>query len=155
MPAEISGELNAAGMRFALVVSRFNSLVTQELLNGALDTLKRHGADPDEQTVLWAPGGWELPLVAQCAAKKGGVDGLIVLGCVMKGQTANNEYIANEIAKALGQLSLHHGIPVAYGVLTPNSLEQALERAGLKMGNKGAEAAAAAIEMVSLLRKLQ
>lgn len=154
MPKEIQGGLNADGMRFALIVSRFNSLVTQELLNGALDALKRHGASPDDQTVIWAPGSWELPMVTQKAIDRGGIDGVIVLGCVMQGQTTHNQYIAAEVSKGLAQLSLQARLPVTFGVLTPNSLEQALDRAGMKMGNKGSEAAEAAIEMVSLMKEI-
>ena len=155
MPKELQGDLNASGMRFALVISRFNSLVTEELLKGAMDSLTRHGANPDDQLVVWAPGGWELPLtVRMVLATQKNLDGVIVLGCVMKGATTHNEYIAAEVAKGLAQAGLETKLPVTFGVLTPNSVEQALERSGLKMGNKGSEAANAAIEMVSLIRKM-
>ncbi|MBX3728824.1 MAG: 6,7-dimethyl-8-ribityllumazine synthase [Candidatus Sumerlaeia bacterium] len=154
MPRVIEGSLDAKGLKFALVVSRFNSLVTEELLKGALDTLARHGANPEHQTVVRVPGGWELPVVVKAVLEKGGVDGVIALGCVMKGQTTHNDTIVAEASKGLGQLAMATGIPVTFGVLTPNSLEQALERAGLKMGNKGSEAAEAAIETANLLRKL-
>jgi 6,7-dimethyl-8-ribityllumazine synthase len=151
---EFHGTLNAAGMKFAIVVSRFNALVTQELLAGAMDCLVRHGARAEDQSVVWVPGGWEIPLAAKMALDRGGIDGVIALGCVMKGQTTNNDLIAAEISKGLGVLSLQFGLPVCFGVLTPSSLEQALERAGAKMGNKGSEAAAAAIEMASLRKAM-
>lgn len=154
MTNRIEGGMNAEGLRFALVVSRFNSLVTEELLSGALDCLRRHGAKEEDQSVVMVPGGWEIPVVVKRVLEKGGVDGVIALGCVMKGSTPHNELIAHEAAKGLGQLGMEYGIPVSLGVLTPNSLEQALERSGLKMGNKGSEAAAAAIETVNVLKKL-
>lgn len=155
MPHTIEGDLNAAGMKFAIVVSRFNALVTQALVDGALDTIRRHGASLDDVTIVWVPGSWELPVAAQKVLERGGIDALIALGCVMRGETTHNEHITSEAAKNLGSLGTKFGIPVTFGVLTPNTLEQALERSGLKMGNKGSEAAAAAIEMVSLLRKLK
>jgi len=154
MPQEIHGGLNAEGLKFTIIASRFNSLVTEELLKGALDCLVRHGASADDQRVVFVPGGWEIPLAVKVALEKGGIDGVIALGCVMKGQTPHNEYIASEAAKGLGQLSLQYGIPVSFGVLTPSTLEQALERSGLKMGNKGSEAAEAAIEMANLMKRI-
>lgn len=154
MPKTIEGHLSAAGLKFGIVVSRFNSLVTEALLQGAMDCLVRHGAKADEQLVVRVPGGWELPLAAKKLVERGGIDGVIALGCVMKGSTPHNEYIINEAAKGLGALGMEAGVPVSFGVLTPNSLEQALERAGLKMGNKGAEAAEAAIEMANLVKAL-
>ncbi|MEQ8822311.1 MAG: 6,7-dimethyl-8-ribityllumazine synthase [Sumerlaeia bacterium] len=157
-PKEINGHLTADGMRFAIVVSRYNSLVTEELLKGALDTLERHGANLDEQIVVRAPGGWELVLTTQKVLEQnaaiGKIDGVIALGCVMKGGTDHNTYIANEVTKGLAQLSMKTALPVSFGVLTPNTTEQALERSGLKMGNKGAEAALAAIEMANLIKRL-
>ena len=152
MPQFIEGDLDAKGLKFGLVVSRFNSLVTDALLDGALDCLKRHGANLDDQVVVRVPGGWELPLGAKALLDRGGIDGVIALGCVMKGSTTHNEYIVGEAAKGLGMLGLEKGIPVTFGVLTPGNIEQALERSGLKMGNKGAEAAEAAIEMAKLLK---
>jgi len=154
MPKTIEGDLNAKGMKFTIVVSRFNSLITDALLAGATDCLLRHGAADKDITVVRVPGGWELPAAAKRLLEKGGTDALIALGCVMRGDTPHNEYITTEAVKGLGQLSMQTGIPLSFGVLTPNSTEQALERAGLKMGNKGAEAAEAAIEMASLLKKL-
>jgi 6,7-dimethyl-8-ribityllumazine synthase len=154
MPKTIEGDMNAKGMKFAIVASRFNALVTEALVDGAVDTLVRHGASADDILVVRVPGGWELPFAAQKVLERGSIDALIALGCVMRGETPHNEYITSEATKGLGALGLQHGIPVSFGVLTPNTMEQALERAGLKMGNKGAEAAAAAIEMVSLAKKL-
>lgn len=155
MPPTIEGHLSATGMKFALVVSRFNSLVTTELLGGALDTLKRHGADVDDQLVIHAPGSWELPVIADHVLERGGIDGVIALGCVMKGQTSHDEHIAAEVSKGLASLAAKYRVPVTFGVLTPATLEQALDRAGMKMGNKGAEAALAAIETVNVLRALK
>ena len=154
MPKEIQGNLVATGLKFAFVVSRFNSTVTDRLLEGAMDCVVRHGANPEEQAVIRVPGGWELPLAVKAVLDRGGIDGVIALGCVMKGQTTHNEYIAAESAKVLGSLSVERGIPVSFGVLMPATLEQALERSGLKMGNKGVEAAEAAIEMANLLKQL-
>lgn len=155
MPKTFEGNLDAKGLRFAIVVSRFNSLVTEELLNGALDSLQRHGASADDQIVVRVPGSWEIPLAAKAIARRGGIDGIIALGCVMQGQTTHNEYILAEAAKALGQLGLETGLPVTFGVISPNNLEQALDRAGMKMGNKGSESAEAAIEAANLLKALE
>lgn len=155
-PKSIEGNLKADGMRFALVVSRFNSMVTESLLNGALDSLRRHGANPEEQLVFRVPGGWEIGLAVQriLESETLQVDGVIALGCVMRGATTHNEHIAGEVTKQLAHLSLEHSTPVSFGVLTPDTIEQALERSGMKLGNKGAEAADAAIEMVNLLRQI-
>lgn len=155
MPKIIEGHLSAQGMKFAIVVSRFNSMITESLLAGALDTITRHGGKPDDQVVVYVPGGWEIPLaVKRVLETQKKIDGVIALGCVMRGQTTHNEYISAEAAKQIEGLSLEHNKPVSFGVLTPDSTEQALERAGMKHGNKGSEAAAAAIEMVSLLKNL-
>lgn len=156
MPKTLEGKLDASGKRFGIVVSRFNSLVTKELLGGALDCLARHGADLDKVDVAWVPGSFEIPLaVKHMLKRKGGYDGLIALGCVLKGSTTHNQYIANEVTKGLAQVGLEAGIPVGFGVLTPDTLEQALDRAGMKSGNKGAEAAESVIEMVSLLQAMK
>lgn len=151
---EISVGLDAKGLRFAIVVSRYNALVTKELLAGALDAIVRHGGSAADQTIVWTPGAFEIPVVAAVLLKKGGFDGIIALGCVMKGATTHDELIAHEVAKGISQLSLEHGVPAGLGVLTPTSMEQALERAGMKMGNKGAEAALAVIETARLLRAI-
>jgi len=153
-PRHISATLNAEGLKFAIVVSRYNALVTKELLDGALDAIERHGGDPSQQLVIWVPGGYEIPLVVKAALDRGGIDGVIALGCVLKGATTNNDHIAGEITKGLATLSLEYNKPVAFGVLTPDTIEQALERAGLKMGNKGAEAALAAIEVARVQQLL-
>ena len=131
---------NGSG-RYAIVVARWNDLITTRLLDGALDCLKRHGANPDNIQVVWVPGAVELPLVAKKVAQKGEVDAVIALGCVIRGGTAHFDFVAGEAAKGCAQVSLQTGVPVAFGVLTPNSIEQAIERAGTKMGNKGVEAA--------------
>lgn len=154
MPRTLEGKLDATGARFAIVVSRFNSLVTQELLAGALDTLRRLNADTDKIDVAWVPGSFELPVAVKAFAESGSYDAVIALGCIMKGQTTHDQHIAGEAAKGLGQVALATGVPIGFGVLTPDTLEQALDRAGMKAGNKGAEAALAAAEMVSLFRTL-
>jgi 6,7-dimethyl-8-ribityllumazine synthase len=155
MAQTIEGDMDGRGMKFGIVVSRFNSLVTNELLSGALDMLARHGAREADQVIVRVPGGWEIPIVARALARKGGIDGIIALGCVMKGQTSHDEHIAAEVSKGLAAVSAEFDLPVCHGVLTPGTLEQALERAGMKMGNKGAEAAAAAIEIVNVLRAMK
>jgi 6,7-dimethyl-8-ribityllumazine synthase len=140
--------------RFALLVARFNSFVVDSLVAGALDVLRRHGV-PDEQiTIIRAPGAFELPLLARSALKNGSYDAVIALGAVIRGGTPHFEYVAGECVKGLSQVSLDTGVPVALGVLTVDSIEQAIERAGTKAGNKGAEAALSAIEMVSVIKKL-
>lgn len=154
MPRTFEGRLDASGKRFAILVSRFNSLVTKELLDGALDCLARHGADVDRIDVVWVPGSFEIPVAAKHLLKKGGYDGLIALGCVLRGSTPHNQYIAGEVTKGLAQLGMETGVPIGFGVLTPDTMEQALERAGMKAGNKGAEAAESVIEMADLLRKI-
>lgn len=154
--AIIEGNLVTGSGRYAILVSRWNDLITSRLLEGSLDTLKRHaGAEfsLDEQVdIIWAPGSYELPLVAQKLSQSGKYVAVIALACVIRGGTPHFDYVAAEISKGLANVSLQTGIPVAFGVLTTNSIEQAIERAGTKMGNKGTEAALAAIEMVNLLR---
>ena len=155
MSKQIHGELSAKGLRFALIVSRFNSLVTEELLKGALDSLKRHGANLDDQLIIYVPGSWEIPLAAQCILQQGVYDGVIALGCVMQGETAHNDLINAEVSKGLGALQLQFGKPVGFGVLSPSSLEQALHRSGMKLGNKGAETALAVIETARVLTAMK
>ncbi len=155
MPRTYEGQLVATGYRFALVVSRFNEFITSKLLAGALDALARHGADVERDVeVAWVPGSWELPLAAMRLARSGRYDAVICLGCVMRGDTPHFEYIAAEAAKGIAQAMLETGVPITFGVLTTDNLEQAIERAGTKAGNKGADAAVSAIEMVSLMRQL-
>jgi 6,7-dimethyl-8-ribityllumazine synthase len=154
MPRTYEGMLDAKGFRFALVVSRFNDLLTGRLVEGALDCLARHGARDEDLTVVKVPGSWELPFVAERLAVSGKVDAVIGLGVLIRGATPHFDYIASETAKGLAQVALSSGIPVSFGVLTCDSLEQALERSGSKAGNKGWQAAQAAIEMVQLYRRL-
>jgi len=150
----IEGVLRASNARFCLVVSRFNSFITESLLAGAVDTLKRHGAEESDLTIVRIPGAFEMPLTIERIAAKGGYDAIIPLGAVIRGGTPHFDYVAGEAVKGLAQVSLKHGIPVAFGVLTTDTIEQAIERAGTKAGNKGADAALSAIEMVNLLREL-
>ncbi len=154
MPEIIEGQLLARDASFALVVSRFNAFISEKLLDGALDALRRHGADMDRVTVAWCPGAFEIPLVARKIAGKGEADAVICLGAVIRGATSHYDLVAGEAAKGVAQASLATGVPVIFGVLTTDTIEQALERAGTKAGNKGADAAVAAIEMVNLLRQL-
>jgi 6,7-dimethyl-8-ribityllumazine synthase len=150
----VEGALRVHNARFCLVVSRFNSFVVESLLAGALDALKRHGADDADLTVVRVPGAFEMPLAIERIAAKGGYDAILAIGAVIRGGTPHFEYVAGECVKGIAHVSLKHGIPVAFGVLTVDTIEQAIERAGTKAGNKGAEAAMSAIEMVSLLRQL-
>ena len=154
-PVALEGDLSAAGMRFAIIVSRWNAVVTDRLLEGALDALMRSGADRSDIQVVRVPGAWEIPAAARASANIGRVDAVVTLGCLLRGETAHYEAIYNEVARGIGQSQHETGIPHSFGVLTCETLEQALNRAGIKAGNKGFEAAAAAIEMVSLRRKLQ
>lgn len=153
--ARIEGDFNASGARFALLVSRFNSFVVDSLVEGAIDTLVRHGADKNDITVTYVPGAWEQPIVAQkIAASDNKPDAIVALGAVIRGGTPHFEYVAGECVKGLAQVSMQHSLPVINGVLTVDTIEQAIERAGTKAGNKGGEAAMAAIETVNVLRKL-
>lgn len=154
MPNYIEGNLVATDLRFALVVSRWNAFITERLLDGALDTLKRHGANIETVDVARCPGTFEVPLVAQRLARSGKYDAVICLGCLIRGSTAHFDYIASECSKGIAQVMMQSGVPVTFGVLTTDTIEQAIERAGTKAGNKGAEAAGAAIEMASLLKSL-
>ena len=154
MPKILEGKLNAEGMRFAVVVSRFNDFFTERLLGGALDALTRHGAADDDVMVFKVPGGWELPLAAKKLAQSGKYDGVICLGAIIRGATPHFDYVAAETSKGIAQTSLETGTVIAYGVITTDTLEQAIERAGSKAGNKGWQAAISAIEMVDLLRQI-
>jgi len=154
-PLAVEGDLSAHGMRFAIVVSRWNAVITDRLLQGALDGLYRSGAARRDVQVIRVPGAWEIPLAARKAAAGGQVDAVITLGVLLRGETAHYEAIYNEVSRGIGQSQQETGIPHAFGVLTCENLEQALNRAGIKAGNKGFEAAIAAIEMVSLDRKMQ
>jgi len=143
-----------AEARFAIVVSRFNEFISGKLLDGAIDALRRHGAADDAVDVVFSPGGYELPLVTQKLAATGQYAAVICLGAVIRGGTEHHRYIASEVAKGVGRVSLSTGVPCIFGVLTCDTIEQAIERAGTKAGNKGADAAVAAIEMVNLLAQL-
>ncbi len=149
------GELVVRDARIALLVSRFNSFVVESLLQGAIDTLQRHGADPRDLQIVRVPGAWEMPVVAQRLAASKRFDAIIALGAVIRGGTPHFEYVAGECTKGLSTVSLKYDIPVAFGVLTVDTIEQAIERAGTKAGNKGAEAAMSTIEMINLLRTLE
>ena len=153
-PVALAGDLSAAGMKFAIVVARWNAVITDRLLEGALDCLYRSGARKDEVHIIRVPGAWEIPSAARRIAETKLVDAVITLGVLLRGETAHYEAIYNEVSRGIGQSQQETGIPHAFGVLTCETLEQALDRAGLKAGNKGFEAASAAIEMVSLHRKL-
>jgi 6,7-dimethyl-8-ribityllumazine synthase len=154
-PLALEGDLSAAGMKFAIIVSRWNAVVTDRLLEAALDTLLRSGAERSDVQVIRVPGAWEIPAAARTSASTGRVDAVVTLGCLLRGETAHYEAIYNEVARGIGQSQQETGIPHSFGVLTCDTLEQALNRAGIKAGNKGFEAAAAAIEMVSLRRKIE
>ncbi|MEY4685462.1 MAG: hypothetical protein RLZ25_1921 [Pseudomonadota bacterium] len=148
------GHFNVKGARFALVCSRFNSFIVDALEGGAVDTLIRHGAKDADIHIIKAPGAYELPLAVQKVAATGRYDAIIALGAVIRGSTPHFDHVAGECVKGLSTVSLQHGIPVAFGVLTVDTIEQAIERAGTKAGNKGAEAALSSIEMVNLIREL-
>ncbi len=154
MSTTYEGKLLGEGLRFGIAASRFNELITSRLLSGALDALQRHGASEDQIEIAWVPGGLELPLVARKMAESGKYDAVICLGAIIRGATPHFEYVAAETVKGIAQVSLQTGLPVIYGVLTADTIEQAVERAGTKAGNRGADAARSAIEMVNLLREL-
>ena len=150
----LEGDFRGEGARFGIVVSRFNGFVVESLLGGAIDTLVRHGVARSDITVVRVPGSWEIPLAAKRLAASGRLDAIVAVGAVIRGGTPHFEYVAGECTKGLAQVSLEHGIPVGFGVLTVDTIEQAIERSGTKAGNKGVEAALSALEMVSLLRQL-
>jgi len=150
----IEGDLNIKGVRFGIIAARFNNFIVQHLLDGAIDALVRHGADVKEITIVRVPGAFEMPLVAQRMAKSKNYDAIIALGAVIRGGTPHFEYVAGECTKGLASVSVEQDIPLAFGVLTVDTIEQAIERAGTKAGNKGVEAAMSSIEMVNLLRQL-
>ncbi|MBV1787436.1 6,7-dimethyl-8-ribityllumazine synthase [Marinobacterium sp. D7] len=149
------GDFVSADAKYAIIVGRFNAFVVESLLEGALDALKRHGVKDENVRVVRCPGAFEIPLVAQRVAAQKQDDAIIALGAVIRGGTPHFEYVSAESSKGVAQVSMEYGIPVANGILTVNSIEQAIERSGTKAGNKGAEAALSAIEMVSLLRQLE
>ncbi|MGB1907660.1 MAG: 6,7-dimethyl-8-ribityllumazine synthase [Spongiibacter sp.] len=150
----IEGTFTGVAGKFAIVVGRWNSFVVESLLEGSLDALRRHGVSDDDITVVRAPGAFEIPLVCQKVAASGNYDAIIALGAVIRGGTPHFEYVAGECTKGLAQVSMQYSLPVSFGVLTVDSIEQAIERAGTKAGNKGEEAAMSAIEMVNLLKQI-
>ena len=154
MPRELHGQLSVDGQRFAIVVSRFNEFITSKLLSGAVDSLKRYGCAEDAITCVHVPGAFELPFVAKKLAESGLYDAVICLGCVIRGQTPHFEYIAGQVARGIAEVGLATGVPTTFGVITADTLEQAVERAGAKSGNKGVDAALSAIELTNLLRQL-
>jgi len=150
----VEGQFTATNVKIALAATRFNGFIVEQLVAGARDVLVRHGVADEQLTLVRVPGAWELPLVVQRLAASGEYDAVVALGCVIRGGTPHFDYVAGECAKGVHQVSLQHNLPVAFGVLTTDSIEQAVERAGTKAGNKGAEAALTALEMISLLRQL-
>jgi 6,7-dimethyl-8-ribityllumazine synthase len=154
MPVYYEGKLLADGLRFGIVISRWNSFITERMLSGALDALVRHGADENKIDIARVPGTWELAVAARKMAHSGKYDAIICVGCLIRGATPHFDYLAAEVTKGLGHLGMETGLPVTYGVITVENLEQAIERAGSKAGNKGAEAALAAIEMANLLKQM-
>jgi len=150
----LQGTFTGEGRRIGIVVSRFNEFITSKLLGGALDALKRHNVSDNDITIAWAPGSFEVPLVAKRMAQSGNYDAVLALGCVIRGATPHFDYVAAEATKGIGHVMLETGVPVMFGILTTDSIEQAIERAGTKAGNKGADAAMGALEMVNLLEQL-
>jgi 6,7-dimethyl-8-ribityllumazine synthase len=155
MPNIYEGQLAAKGKKFALVVGRFNELISRKLMEGALDCIARHGGNLDDVDIAWVPGSFEIPMAAKRFASLKKHDAIICLGAVIRGATPHFEYISAEVTKGIAQVSLDSGIPVTYGVITPDTLEQALERAGTKSGNKGWDAALSAIEMADLFTNMK
>lgn len=154
MVKKFEGKLNAEGLKFGIVISRFNDLITSRLLEGALDCLLRHGAKEDDIFVYYVPGSFEMPLMAKKVASSGKVDAVIALSCIIRGETPHFDYIANEVAKGLAKASMDSSVPVSFGVITAETLEQAVNRAGAKTGNKGFQAALSAIEMANLMKEV-
>lgn len=150
----LEGKLIAEGLKVGIVVGRFNEFIGSKLLSGAVDTLKRHGVEDDDISVAWVPGAFEIPLAAKKMAQSGKYDAVICLGAVIRGATAHFEYVSAEVSKGIASVGLETGIPVAFGVLTVDTIEQAIERAGTKAGNKGSESAEAMIEMVNLFKEI-
>lgn len=150
----LEGKLLSDGIRIGIVVSRFNEFITSKLLSGALDGLIRHDMSEEDIDVAWVPGAFEIPLIAQRMAKSGKYDAVICLGAVIRGSTSHYDYVCNEVSKGIAAISLETGIPVMFGILTTENIEQAIERAGTKAGNKGYDCALGALEMVNLIREI-
>lgn len=155
MPIRIEGKLDGSGKKFAIVVSRFNEFISEKLLSGAVGNLTRHGVADADITIVWTPGVFEIPLITKKLAELGQHDVIIALGCVIRGATAHFDYVAGAVAKGIGQTAMQTDVPIIFGVLTTDTVEQAIERAGTKAGNKGADAALAAIEMADLMQQLE
>ena len=155
MPRTIEGMLTVSNEKFCIIVARFNEFIGSKLLSGAIDELIRHGAKEENIDIMWCPGAFEIPLVAQKAAKTGKYNAIITLGAVIKGSTSHYDYVCAEVSKGVASVGLNTGIPVIFGVLTCDNIEQAIERAGTKAGNKGSDAAKSAIEMANLISKIQ
>lgn len=152
MVKTIEGKLTVQNEKFCIIVSRFNEFISSKLLSGAIDELVRHGVNDENITVVWSPGAFEIPVLAKKIAKSGSYDAIIALGAVIRGSTPHFEYVSSEISKGIANVSLDTGVPVIFGVLTTENIEQAIERAGTKAGNKGSDAAKAAIEMANLVK---
>ncbi|MBX4149601.1 6,7-dimethyl-8-ribityllumazine synthase [Paenibacillus sp. FSL W7-1279] len=155
MTTIFEGKLVSEGLKYGIVVGRFNEFITSKLLSGALDALKRHGAQENEIDVAWVPGAFEIPLIAQKMAESGKYDAIITLGTVIRGSTTHYDYVCNEVAKGVSAINLKTGVPTIFGVVTTENIEQAVERAGTKAGNKGWDSAMAAIEMANLTKSLK
>lgn len=149
------GKMTGKGMKVGIVAARFNEFITSRLLGGALDVLRRHEVADEDIVTAWVPGAFEIPVIARKMAESGKYDAIICLGAVIRGATSHYDYVCNEVSKGIAHVSLEAGVPVMFGVLTTENIEQAIERAGTKAGNKGAECAAGAIEMVNLIRELE
>lgn len=150
----IEGKLTVKNEKFCIIVSRFNEFISSKLLSGAIDELKRHGVNEENITVVWSPGAFEIPILAKKVAKSGTYDAVIALGAIIRGATPHFDYVSAELSKGIASVSLETGVPVMFGVLTTENIEQAIERAGTKSGNKGSDAAKAAIEMANLIKSL-
>ena len=151
----LEGNLTAGGLKFGIVVARFNEFITSKRLGGALDTIRRHGGNEDDVDVAWVPGAFEIPIAAKAMAESGKYDAVICLGAVIRGSTTHYDYVCNEVSKGVAQIGMSTGVPAAFGVITTENIEQAIERAGTKAGNKGNDAAMAAMEMANLLRNIK
>lgn len=148
------GIISGRGLKFAIIVSRFNEFITSKLLSGAIDTLKRHETPDENISVIWVPGAFEIPIIAKKMASSGKFDAIICLGAVIRGSTTHYDYVCNEVSKGIAQVGLQSGVPTIFGVVTTENIQQAIERAGTKAGNKGVDAAVSAMEMANLLKTL-
>ena len=154
MPKNIDGLMNASGLKVAIVATRFNDFIVDRLVGGAMDFLTRHGMNPDDATIIRVPGAYEVPLICKKAAESGKYDGIVAVGCVIRGGTPHFDYVCSECAKGIAQVELASGTPIGFGLLTCDNLEQAIDRAGVKAGNKGVEAASAMLETIRVLEQM-